>query len=121
MNRPQREPHRPQWIRCEHELSLFVLVSVLDFVATYILLHHGGFRESNPLALYFLHHWGPRGMLYFKGVMTGVVCVISQIVAVHKPETAQRLLQFGTLVVACVVIYSIGLLLQQRGYLTLTL
>jgi len=107
-------------LQCPQELALYVVVSALDFVATQALLQHDGtmrFGEANPVARYFLYTWGPRGMLYFKGAVTATVCAISQIVATNHPSTAKRLLEFGTVVVTFVLLYSAWLLLHARGHL----
>lgn len=98
----------------EKETSQFILVNVLDFFMTYWLLMSGEFRESNPVAAYFLHSWGPvKGMLLYKLSLVTVVCLIAQIVALKRLETARRLLRFGTLVAACVVIYGVTLFVRQ--------
>lgn len=98
----------------ETETTQFILVNVLDFFMTYWLLMSGGFRESNPVAAYFLHSWGPvKGMLLYKLSLVTTVCLIAQIVATQRLETARWLLRFGTLVTACVVIYGVTLFVRQ--------
>jgi len=110
----------PLRVHCPQQLFLYVVMSGLDFLATQALLQHDGatrFGEANPVARYVLYTWGPRGMLYFKAMITGTVCFISQIVAVKRPRLAQFILEFGTLVVTVVVMYSAWLLLGARGHL----
>ena len=97
----------------EHETALFVLVSMLDVFMTYVLLRTGHFTESNPIADFFIGHWGAKGMIYFKMVMTGFVCVLTQIIAIKKPASAEFVLKLGTLVVGCVVVYSFVLLIRH--------
>ncbi len=104
----------------QRESSLFLLVSALDVFMTYLLLAHSGeegggprFYESNPVARTFMFYWGVRGLVYFKFAMVAVVEVIAQIVALKRVETARRLLEFGTVVVGGVVIYSLTLLLRH--------
>ncbi|QDU40948.1 hypothetical protein Mal4_53110 [Maioricimonas rarisocia] len=103
----------------EHETAMFVLVNVLDFLATWWMLTHGRsgnrvFVESNPIASYFLYGWGPfKGMLMFKLALVLFVCGIAQVIAVWKPQTASRLLNFGTLAVGAVVIYSATLYVRN--------
>jgi len=106
--------HHPQ------ELLLYVVMSVLDFLATRALLQHDGsvhFGEANPVARYFLYTWGPKGMLYFKLAITAAVCILSQVIATKRPRLARGILEFGTLVVTAVVLYSAWLLLGARGHL----
>lgn len=100
----------------ERETCIFILVNALDVFMTYLLLVTGSFRESNQLANYFIAHWGIRGMVYFKFSLVAVVTVIAQIVARKKMETGRKLLNFGSLIVAGVVIYSF-VLLMRSGYL----
>ena len=97
----------------ERETSVFILVSMLDVFMTYILLRSGHFRESNPIADFFIRHWGGKGMIYFKLSMTAFVCVLSQIIALKKPASAEFILKIGTLIVGCVVIYSLVLLIRS--------
>lgn len=90
----------------QDELVLFVLVNALDVFMTYWLLQHEGFTESNPVALFFIHRWGPKGMIYFKFGMVAFVCVIAHIVGQQRPELASKFLTLGTLIVGGVVVYS---------------
>ena len=94
----------------ETETSFFILVNVLDFMLTFLLLWSSGHTEANPIARYFLDRWGFRGMLYFKLALVALVCVIAQIVAVHRPGLARGLLIGSTAIVGAVVIYSATLL-----------
>ena len=99
----------------QQETLRFVLVSALDLFMTYILLRQKGmhFIESNPVAGRFFADYGLEGMIYFKFGMVALVCVIAQIVVRHRPRTAKWLLNWATLVVAGVVIYSFMLLLKH--------
>jgi hypothetical protein len=86
-----------------------VLASALDFCMTYILLLHPEihFVESNPIALFFLNHWGLKGLLLFKLVIVGMVAAICQVIARHNLNLARRVLYLGTAVVSGVVVYSV--------------
>lgn len=75
----------------------------------------GNFYESNPVARYFLDHWGVKGLLYFKMAVVAFVCVIAQIVATKREASGRFLLIVGTIVVSAVVIYSLRLFLQHVG------
>ena len=105
----------------ETEVSWFVLASALDVALTFLVLHysnngmtHGTFVESNPLARWFISHWGFRGMAGYKLLMTLIVVVIAEFVGRQKPTVARMLLWGGTIVVASVVIHSVRLLLAHR-------
>ena len=100
----------------EAETCLFILVNALDVFMTYILLSLGEFRESNEMANYFFARWGIRGMVYYKFILVGVVTVTAQIIARKRLGTARYLLNSGSLIIACVVVYS-GYLLYVHGEL----
>jgi hypothetical protein len=122
---PRRRPRNPfaflvRKRELEHETSLFLLVSLLDFFMTYWMLMHQGdgslsFAESNPFARYFLDRWGFRGLLYFKIVAVLVVVLITIIVAERKIHMARAILWLGILGTAAVVIYSFRLYMQHTG------
>lgn len=97
------------------ETMLFVLASALDVFMTYILLSRGGFRESNPIADYFISGWGKNGMVFFKFSLVAVVAVVTQTIALKRVDLARTLLNFGTVIVSCVVVYSLVLLLRTTG------
>lgn len=100
----------------ERETAWFVLVNVFDFFATYLLLRRGGFRESNPIARWFMEGWGAvQGLLWYKLALVAFVCVMVQIIARRRLRTARWVLWFGTGVVGVVVIYSITLLVRSAG------
>jgi hypothetical protein len=104
----------------QRESALFILVSVLDVMMTYLMLSDVPepdgrvmFYESNPVARWFLEGWGLNGIVIFKFTMVAVVEVIAQIVAFRQLQLGRRLLEFGTLIVALVVLYSMYLLLTH--------
>ncbi len=100
----------------EAETTMFVLVNMIDFFMTYWLLASGMFRESNPVASYFLNHWGPvKGMLYFKLGLVVIVCVVAQLIALKDVKKARWVLNFGTVAVVFVVLYSLSMYLKQTG------
>lgn len=95
----------------QSETCTFILINVLDIVMTNILLRSHAI-ESNPLANFFLHHGGFRGLIAFKMVIVAVVCVIAQVVAIKNPTRAKQLLYIGSAIVAVVVIYSATLIIR---------
>ena len=94
----------------QNETTVFILVNVLDIFMTHRLLILGGI-ETNPIANFFIRRWGFNGAIGFKLMLVATVCVIAQVVATKKINTAKRLLVLGTLLVSCVVIYSVALYL----------
>lgn len=96
----------------QNETTIFILVNVLDIFMTYVLIRFGGV-EANPIARFFLNRWGFAGMIFFKLGMVAFVTVLAQVIAVRKLQTARRLLQFGTVIVAIVVVYGLILFVQH--------
>ena len=90
------------------ETTAFILVNCLDIFLTYILIRFGG-TEANPIANYFILRWGFYGAIGFKLAIVTFVAVIAQIVAIKKMKTARFLLITGSLIVGCVVVYSVFL------------
>ncbi|MBL4886425.1 MAG: hypothetical protein JKY95_18085 [Planctomycetaceae bacterium] len=101
----------------ETETSLFILVSVLDVLMTWFLISRGGFVESNPVAAFFLNHWGRKGFVAFKFICVLVVCVTTQVIYTKYPRLASMILGAGVLVVGTVVVYSLTLYLKHGGSL----
>jgi hypothetical protein len=87
----------------EHETCLFLLVNLADFVVTAWLTHGGGFREANWLAVWVLQNWGWHGLLVYKFGLVTAICLLAQVIARHRPETARRLLSGATALFALVL------------------
>lgn len=83
----------------------FILVNCLDIFWTHKLMQNGAI-EANPIANYFFKLWNFNGMIAFKLVTVAMVCVIAQIIALKRIQTARVLLIFGSIAVGCVVVYS---------------
>ncbi len=105
----------------QRESSLFLIVSVLDVLMTCLLLEDltgvAGrtiFYESNPVARFFFVHWHLSGIVYFKFGMVAFIEVLAHLVALKNVPVGRRLLEFGTLAVSVVVIYSMLLLVSHR-------
>lgn len=112
----RKRTRRPQWLgpmEAQGELLFFVFVNALDVFMTYLLLQHGSFTESNPVAVFFIHHWGVKGMIYFKFAMVAFVCILAHIVGQYQPDLASRFLVLASLIVGGVVVYSILLYLRH--------
>jgi hypothetical protein len=106
-------------IPLETETSWFVLTNLLDLVVTYRMIGYGNaagirFGESNPVAAYFLNHWGLKGLMGLKLVVVIFVCLVAQLAYRHKPELARFLLIVGTATVAAIVIYSVRMFFQAQ-------
>ena len=109
-------------MRARDETVRFVLVNMLDYFMTYIVIYLSRMQnsplrlkvyESNTIAAYFINRWGLlKGMLGFKLGLVVIVCLITQAIAHRNEVTAQRVLNLGTVLTGCVVIYSLILLVR---------
>jgi hypothetical protein len=103
----------------ERETSLFLLVSLLDFVMTWWMLNHRDpdsplrFGESNAVARWFLHGWGYHGLLYFKVAICLFIVLSTQVIHLRRPNTAKAILWLGIAVTSLTVIYSVALYLRH--------
>ena len=103
------QPTVPFWkknVLLEKPTRAFVALNIMDLVMTFFLLNHGGFRESNKIADFFLDRWGIAGMIWYKIIFVMVIVVIAQVVARERIRTARGLLYFGCIAMGGVVIYS---------------
>jgi hypothetical protein len=98
----------------QSETSYFILINVLDIIFTNALLRSGAI-EANPLANYFLKHWGFPGMIAFKLVLVAGTCLVTQMIAVHHLNRAKQVLYIGCGMVGLVVGYSALLLMRNSA------
>ena len=96
----------------QNETNFFILANTLDIFMTYVLLRNGA-MEANPLANYVLQNWGFNGMIFFKLGIVAFVCVIAQLIALKKIQTARWLLIATSVLVGLVVVYSACLFLKH--------
>ena len=96
----------------QSETSYFILINVLDIICTNALLRSHAI-EANPLANYFLKHWGFPGMIAFKLALVAGVCLVTQIIAVHHLKRAKQVLTIGCGIVGLVVGYSAIMLIRK--------
>lgn len=97
----------------ETETAYFILLNVLDLGVTYLLLTRGGFRELNGLAAFLWQRWQLPGLIVFKLTLVASVAVVCQAIALKNEGTARKILNFGTILVVLVVLYSLTLLVPE--------
>lgn len=109
-----------QRLPLENETVTYIVVSALDVLLTYYLLNYnsanGQFRfvESNPIPQYFLGSWGDfTAIVYFKFGLVALVAAICQFIARTRIEVARGVLNFASIVVTGVVVYSVVLMVQH--------
>ena len=100
----------------EFEKSLFVIVNMMDVVMTSLLLNTGSFVECNPIAAFVISKWGFTGMTMLKLLVIALVLLISNVIAIWRIRTSRYLLNFGSLLVGTVVVYSVFLFGRFYGW-----
>ena len=93
-------------------LCIFLMLGVADLGLTWKLIHggHGHIYESNPVAGAWLERYGWPGLAVFKVLAMFLVGLSAVYVSWYRPRTGRRILTFGCLVTAGVVVYSCFLL-----------
>ena len=93
------------------KLMLFVCLSLVDLVLTWHLLSHGDGQvyEGNPLARWWLAHYGWQGLTLFKVALALLVVGLTLVIAQKRPRAAGRVLVLSCGILLAVVLYS-GLL-----------
>ncbi|MFL5340889.1 MAG: DUF5658 family protein [Gemmataceae bacterium] len=88
---------------------LFIVLSALDFTLTWLLLRRGSAAEANPVAAWWLTHFGWLGLGAFKAATVVTFVVLVGVVARRRPALSRRMVAFACAAVAIVVVYSGGL------------
>lgn len=84
----------------ENHYTWFILVSTLDVMFTWIVLHAGG-REANALAAAVLNRFGLGGMVVFKFALVIFVIVLCEIIG-RRSRSAGRKLATWAVGLTCV-------------------
>jgi hypothetical protein len=89
-------------------------LSLADLALTWALLERasGCAHESNPIASWWLAHFGMPGLAGFKANMVVIVAALVLFVARRRPQTAQRIVVFGCCTLLAVILYS-GVLMYR--------
>lgn len=100
----------------ESETAWYVLLSIGDFVLSYLLFSGGTLNgnaayEANPIAAWCLNHYGLiKGLLAYKVGMVIVVCLVVQLISFKQPRLGRLLLWLGIAATLWVVVHSLKLL-----------
>jgi hypothetical protein len=97
-------------LNCYHpyKVALYLVLNAVDWLLTWRLLmvSGGDIVESNPIAGACLYAYGWIGLAVFKAAVVLLVCGVAVFVSLYRPRTSGRLLSFGCLIVALVIVYS---------------
>ena len=96
----------------ENHYTWFVLVSALDVMLTWLVLHAGG-REANAIAAAVLQRWGLEGMVVFKFALVVFVIVLCEAIG-RRSLPAGRRLATSAVALTCVPLVIAVMLLRGR-------
>jgi hypothetical protein len=90
------------------KLALFALLSGADFCLTWHLLGRDqvDVYEKNPVAQWWLTHYGWLGLAGFKASALLLVALLGTLIYLRRPVTTHRLFGFGCVILTGVVLYS---------------
>jgi hypothetical protein len=93
---------------------LFALLSAADLVLTWWLLDHSGglADEANPIARWWLLHYGWLGLACFKAALVLLVLLLTAVISPSRSRAAGRLLALGCAALGIVVAWSSTLCLR---------
>ena len=97
-------------MRYQNSYALFVFVSCLDIILTWVILYRGGL-EVNPVAKLVIDGWGLPGAIIFKLSLMLFVIIVCEIVG-RKSDLKGRLLVLTAILISSFpVVWSLILLL----------
>jgi hypothetical protein len=96
----------------ENHYTWFVLVSALDVMLTWVILHAGG-REANAIAAAVLERFGLGGMVTFKFALACFVIVLCEVIG-RRSVRAGRNLATAAIALTCVPLLVAVMLLTGR-------
>lgn len=98
-------------------LVLFLILSALDLVHTYILIQQGGGKvyEGNPVARTWLHQYGWAGLALYKGATIFIVVCCVALLNRRNPRGAALVVTIACVILLAVAVYSRSLLAQQAS------
>jgi len=91
-----------------------VFVAALDIMLTCMILYRGG-KEINTVALWFIHHYGLTGLVFFKYAMVVIVIVLCEIAGHLHPDWGRRLAIIAIAINCVPVACGFGLMLLHLG------
>jgi hypothetical protein len=93
----------------ENHYTWFVLVSALDIMLTWVILHAGG-REANQLAATVLQQFGLEGLVIFKFALVILVIAICEVVGRKNLATGRRLASWAVALTCIPLLVAVALL-----------
>jgi len=107
-----RAPNPFSPVLYENHYTWFVLVSALDVMLTWVVLHAGG-REANALAAEVLERWGLEGMIIFKFALVVLIIALCEVIG-RRNLAAGRKLAGWAVALTCVPLIIAVMLLRGR-------
>lgn len=96
-------------MRYQNSYALFVFVSCLDIILTWVILYRGG-EEVNPVAKLVIDAWGLPGAIIFKLSLMLFVIIACEIVGRNSDLKGRVLALVAILISSFPVVWSLTLL-----------
>ena len=96
-------------MRYQNSYALFVFVSCLDIILTWVILYRGGL-EVNPVAKLVIDAWGLPGAIIFKLSLMLFVIIACEIVGRNSDLKGRLLVLVAILISSFPVVWSLTLL-----------
>lgn len=105
-------PRRPATpVRYPNLYAWLVLLSALDVMLTWVILHLGG-REANGAAALIIGRFGLPGMVIFKFGLVAFVIALCEAVGKRNPAAGERLAVWAV-ALTCVPVIIAGILIAR--------
>ncbi len=99
----------PSAVLYENQYTWFVLVSSLDVMFTWIVLHAGG-REANAVAAAVLERFGLEGMVVFKFALVAFVIALCEVIGRRNVDAGRRLASWAVALTCVPLLVAMALL-----------
>ncbi len=93
----------------ENHYTWFVLVSALDLMLTWVILHAGG-REANAIAAAVLQRWGLEGMVIFKFALVVFVIALCEVIGRRNLAAGKKLVSWAVALTCVPLVIAVMLL-----------
>jgi Domain of unknown function (DUF5658) len=108
------KPVNPYHVLYPQVYLWYVLVSSLDIMFTWVLLHMGG-EEVNVLADYILRRWDLTGLVVFKFMLVSLVICVCEYVGRRRPKLGRILAEWAVGITCIPVLLAVLQVLVHGG------
>lgn len=94
-------------VRYPNEYVWLVFVSTMDIIFTVLLIKYHDAHEANPIAAFYLSHYGKMGLIVWKFCIIIFVIVACEIVGRSRDRTGRWLARVGVIISALPMLVSL--------------